>query len=42
VLALDPRTLEERRVRQDVRRGAELIEQLLGREQGAIPALWVR
>jgi hypothetical protein len=39
VLTLDPRALEERRVRQDIRRGAELVEQLLGRVQVAIPAL---
>jgi ribosomal protein L29 len=39
VLTLDPRTLEKRRVRQNIRRGAELIEQLLGRIQVAIPAL---
>jgi hypothetical protein len=39
VLALDPRTLEEGRVRQDIRRRAELVEQLLGREQSAIPWL---
>jgi hypothetical protein len=39
VLTLDPRTLEKRRVRQNIRRGAELIEQLLGRIQVAIPGL---
>jgi hypothetical protein len=38
-LALDPRTLQKRRMRQDIRRGAELVEQLLGRVQGAIPAV---
>jgi ribosomal protein L29 len=38
VLTLDPRTLEKRRVRQNIRRGAELVEQLLGRVQVAIPA----
>jgi hypothetical protein len=41
VLALDPRPLEEGRVRQDIRRGTELVEQLLGRVQDAIPELWV-
>ena len=39
VLTLDPRTLEKWRVRQNIRRGAELIEQLLGRIQVAIPGL---
>jgi hypothetical protein len=39
VLTLDPRTLEKWRVRQNIRRGAELIEQLLGRIQVAIPEL---
>jgi hypothetical protein len=39
VLTLDPRTLEKWRVRQDIRRRAELVEQLLGRIQGAIPGL---
>jgi hypothetical protein len=39
VLTLDPRALEKRRVRQDIRRGTELVEQLLGRVQVAIPAL---
>jgi hypothetical protein len=37
VLALDPRALQERGVRQDIRRGAELVEQLLGRVQRAGP-----
>lgn len=39
VLTLDPRTLEKWRVRQNIRRGAELIEQLLGRIQVGIPGL---
>jgi hypothetical protein len=39
VLALDPRPLEKWRVRQNIRRGAELIEQLLGRVQVPIPEL---
>jgi hypothetical protein len=37
VLTLDPRALEKRRVGQDIRRGAELVEQLLGRVQVANP-----
>jgi hypothetical protein len=39
VLTLDSRTLEKRRVRQDIRRRAELVEQLLGRVQDAVPEL---
>ena len=39
VLTLDSRTLEKRRVRQDIRRRAELVEQLLGRIQDAVPVL---
>jgi hypothetical protein len=39
VLTLDPRTLEKRRVRQNIRRGSELVEQLLGRVQDAVPEL---
>ena len=39
VLTLDSRTLEKRRVRQDIRRRAELVEQLLGRVQVAVPEL---
>jgi hypothetical protein len=39
VVALDPRTLEKRRVRQNIRRGAELVEQLLGRVQNPVPEL---
>jgi len=39
VLTLDSRTLEKRRVRQEIRRRAELVEQLLGRVQDAVPEL---
>jgi hypothetical protein len=39
VLALDPRALEKWRVRQNISRGAELVEQLLGRVQDAVPEL---
>ena len=39
VLTLDSRTLEKRRVRQDIRRRADLVEQLLGRVQDAVPEL---
>jgi hypothetical protein len=37
VLAFDPGTLQKRGVRQDIRRGTELVEQLLGRIQDAVP-----
>jgi hypothetical protein len=37
VLTLDPRALEKWRVCQNIRRGAELFEQLLGRVQVAFP-----
>ena len=43
VLALDPRPLQKRSVRQNVRRRPEFVEELLGREQrGILPPLWVR
>jgi hypothetical protein len=32
-LALDPRPLQKRSVRQDIRRRPELLEELLGRKQ---------
>ena len=37
VLAFDPRAFQKRRVRQDIGRGTELVEQLLGRVQCAVP-----
>jgi hypothetical protein len=37
VLAFDPCTFQKRRVRQDIGRGTELVEQLLGRVQCAVP-----
>jgi hypothetical protein len=43
MLAFDPRPLQEGSVRQDVCRRAELVEELLRREQSVIlPPLWVR
>ena len=38
VLALDPGPLQERSVRQDIRRRPELVEELLGREQSVNPS----
>ena len=38
VLTLDPRALQEGSVRQNIRRRPELVEELLGREQGLDPS----
>ncbi len=38
VLALDPRPLQKRSMRQDICGRPELVEELLGREQGVDPS----
>jgi hypothetical protein len=40
MLTFPPRTLEKRRMNQDIRRRPELAEELLGREQSRILPYW--